>query len=72
MTKQVQPPAKIKPAELLLRRFKRVEEVMEKCAAENRKLGLPEGFMKFYVDYNKNVGRRMKYELWLEQVCIPF
>ena len=61
--------AETNPAQLLLARYKRVEDIIERCRDENRKIGLPESFMKFYVDYSDNVGRYVKYQKFLDQVC---
>jgi hypothetical protein len=44
---------KIDYTQLLLRRYTRVEEIMEKARATNRSRDLPEKFMRYYINISK-------------------
>jgi hypothetical protein len=66
---KIQSPASTtNPAQLLLSRYKKVEDIIERSREENRKIGLPESFQRFYIDYNPGVGRYRKYQQWLDAV----
>jgi hypothetical protein len=57
-------------AELLLRRFRKAEEVFEKARSFNRSKGYDEQLSKAYIRYEKPFQQRI-YERWLAQVTNP-
>ena len=54
--------------ELLLRRFKKMDSIVENARAMNRRNGLDESLQDHYVQYDGDFIQRRKYNKWLEAV----
>ena len=57
--------------ELLIRRFKKMDSIVENARAMNRKNGLEESLQDFYIQYDGDFIQRRKYNKWLEAVRSP-
>ena len=54
--------------ELLLRRFKKMDSIVENARAMNRKNGLEENLQAQYIQYDEDLIQRRKYNKWLGEV----
>jgi hypothetical protein len=57
--------------ELLLRRFKKMDSIVENARAMNRRNGLEESLQDQYIQYDGDFIQRRKYNKWLEAVRSP-
>ena len=57
--------------ELLLRRFKKMDSIVENARAMNRKNGLEESLQAQYIQYDGDLIQRRKYNKWLGDVQAP-
>ena len=54
--------------ELLLRKFKKMDSIVENASAMNRRIGLDESLQDHYVQYDVDFIQRRNYNKWLEAV----
>jgi hypothetical protein len=57
--------------ELLLRRFKKMDSIVENARAMNRRNRLEESLQDNYIQYDRDFIQRRKYNKWLEAVRSP-